>query len=93
VVASKLEPHLLTFYLLDLATALHDYYTKHRFLGEEEALTGPVWYWPEASNRSWPKGLSFWEYLLQRGCKWPRTRRNVSNFSWESRGSFSLWGF
>ncbi len=32
---SKLEPHLLTFYLLDLATALHDYYTKHRFLSED----------------------------------------------------------
>ena len=39
MVALKLEPHLLTFYLLDLATALHDYYTKHRFLGEEESLT------------------------------------------------------
>ncbi len=37
--AEKLEPHLLTFYLLDLATALHDYYTKHRFLSEDEALT------------------------------------------------------
>ncbi len=37
--AKKLEPHLLTFYLLDLATALHDYYTKHRFLNEDEALS------------------------------------------------------
>ncbi len=32
---TKFEPHLLTFYLLDLATALHDYYTKHRFLSED----------------------------------------------------------
>ncbi len=37
--AVKLEPHLLTFYLLDLATALHDYYTKHRFLSEDRPRT------------------------------------------------------
>ncbi len=37
--ARKLEPHLLTFYLLDLATLLHDYYTKHRFISEDKALT------------------------------------------------------
>ena len=37
--AQRLEPHLLTFYLLDLATALHDYYTKHRFLSEETERT------------------------------------------------------
>ncbi len=37
--AAKFEPHLLTFYLLDLATALHDYYTKHRFLSEDLALS------------------------------------------------------
>ncbi|NPA49499.1 MAG: arginine--tRNA ligase [Thermodesulfobacteria bacterium] len=36
---TKLEPHLLTFYLLDLATALHDYYTKHRFLSEDQPRT------------------------------------------------------
>ncbi len=37
--AAKFEPHLLTFYLLDLATALHDYYTKHRFLSEDQDLS------------------------------------------------------
>ncbi len=37
--AVNLEPHLLTFYLLDLATALHDYYTKHRFLSEDRPRT------------------------------------------------------
>ncbi|OAG28737.1 arginine--tRNA ligase [Thermodesulfatator autotrophicus] len=37
--ATKFEPHLLTFYLLDLATALHDYYTKYRFLSEDLAYT------------------------------------------------------
>ncbi|AEH44687.1 arginyl-tRNA synthetase [Thermodesulfatator indicus DSM 15286] len=37
--ATKFEPHLVTFYLLDLATALHDYYTKHRFLSEDLDLT------------------------------------------------------
>ncbi len=37
--ARSLEPHRLTYFLLDLATALHDYYTKHRFLSEDEELT------------------------------------------------------
>ncbi len=37
--ALKREPHRLTFYLLDLATAFHNYYTKHRFLGEDKGLT------------------------------------------------------
>ncbi len=37
--ALKREPHRLTFFLLDLATAFHNYYTKHRFLGEEEKRT------------------------------------------------------
>ncbi len=34
--AEMLEPHRITYFLLDLATALHDYYTKHRFLSEDE---------------------------------------------------------
>ncbi|WP_210534584.1 arginine--tRNA ligase [Thermosulfurimonas marina] len=37
--AEALEPHRLTYYLLDLAEALHDYYTKHRFLSEDRALS------------------------------------------------------
>ncbi|OAQ20268.1 arginine--tRNA ligase [Thermosulfurimonas dismutans] len=37
--ARSLEPHRLTYFLLDLATAFHDYYTKHRFLSEDEELS------------------------------------------------------
>ena len=37
--AKNLEPHRLTYFLLDLATAFHDYYTKHRFLSEDEELS------------------------------------------------------
>ncbi|RUM87591.1 MAG: arginine--tRNA ligase [Thermodesulfatator sp.] len=37
--AEALEPHRLTYYLLDLAEALHDYYTKHRFISEDRALS------------------------------------------------------
>ncbi len=37
--ALKLEPHRLTFYLLDLATAFHNYYAKHRFLSDDFDLT------------------------------------------------------
>ncbi len=38
-VALKLEPHLLTFYLLDLATVFHNYYAKYRFLDQHEPTT------------------------------------------------------
>ncbi len=37
--AVSLEPHRVTYFLLDLATALHDYYTKHRFVSEDEELS------------------------------------------------------
>lgn len=37
--AKNLEPHRLTYFLLDLATAFHDYYTKHRFISEDEELS------------------------------------------------------
>ncbi len=37
--ALKLEPHRLTFYLLELATAFHNYYARHRFLSDDQSLT------------------------------------------------------
>lgn len=37
--AEALEPHRITYYLLDLAEALHDYYTKHRFISENRDLS------------------------------------------------------
>lgn len=37
--ARALEPHRLTFYLLDLAGILHNYYNKHRIISTDEDLT------------------------------------------------------
>lgn len=37
--AGLLEPHRITFYLLDLAGILHNYYFKHRFISSDEART------------------------------------------------------
>jgi len=37
--AQAFEPHRLTFYLLDLATALHNYYFHHRVISEDRPLT------------------------------------------------------
>ena len=37
--ALALEPHRLTFYLQDLATALHNYYFHHRVITEDRRLT------------------------------------------------------
>ena len=37
--ARALEPHRLTFYLLDLAGLLHNYYFKHRIISANEELT------------------------------------------------------
>ena len=39
--AAACEPHRLTYYLQDLAAALHQYYNKHRILLDDDpALTG-----------------------------------------------------
>ena len=37
--ATALEPHRLTFYLLDLAGLLHHYYFKHRVISDDPELT------------------------------------------------------
>ncbi len=37
--ARHLEPHRLTYFLTDLASRLHSYYYKHRFISEDPALT------------------------------------------------------
>lgn len=36
--AAVLEPHRIPFYLGDLATALHNFYNKHRIIGDDEFL-------------------------------------------------------
>ncbi|MGQ9688232.1 MAG: arginine--tRNA ligase [Desulfobaccales bacterium] len=37
--ARSLEPHRLTYFLTELASQLHSYYYKHRFISEDAALT------------------------------------------------------
>ncbi|MGD0828341.1 MAG: arginine--tRNA ligase [Desulfobaccales bacterium] len=37
--ARNLEPHRLTYFLTELASQLHSYYYKHRFIGEDGELT------------------------------------------------------
>ena len=39
VSARSLEPHRITFYLIDLVGKFHSYYNKARVLGNEPALT------------------------------------------------------
>ena len=37
--ATQLAPHLVTFYLMDLAGAFHSFYNKHRVLSDDPAMT------------------------------------------------------
>jgi arginyl-tRNA synthetase len=37
--AEKLEPHRITYFLMNLATAFHAYYNKHRVLSEDPVLS------------------------------------------------------
>ena len=37
--ARNLEPHRITYFLTELASQLHSYYYKHRFISEDAALT------------------------------------------------------
>jgi arginyl-tRNA synthetase len=37
--ALQLEPHRVTYYLMELAAAFHAYYNKHRVLGDDPGLT------------------------------------------------------
>ncbi|RPJ78299.1 MAG: arginine--tRNA ligase, partial [Deltaproteobacteria bacterium] len=37
--AAMLEPHRITFYLMNLASSFHAYYNKHKVLSENQALT------------------------------------------------------
>jgi len=36
--ASTMEPHRITFYLMNLASAFHTYYNKHRVLNDDPLL-------------------------------------------------------
>ncbi|MCK5509496.1 MAG: arginine--tRNA ligase, partial [Desulfobacterales bacterium] len=37
--AENMEPHRITYYLMNLASAFHSYYNKHRVLTDEAELT------------------------------------------------------
>ena len=56
--AESLEPHRLTFYLTEVATIFHNYYTKHRFLSEDEGLTQARLALALATQRVIGRGLS-----------------------------------
>ena len=47
--AELMEPHRITFYLMNLAAAFHAYYNKHRVLDDDRApgrRAGFTWSWP-----------------------------------------------
>ncbi len=37
--AKNLEPHIITFYLMEISSVFHSYYNKHKILTEDEVLT------------------------------------------------------
>ena len=57
-VAKKREPHRLTYYLIELAGALHRFYNKHRVVnGEEPELTKARLYLIEGVRKTLAVGL------------------------------------
>ena len=38
-IASDLEPHRLTYYLIELASSFHRYYNKHRVIAKDRTLS------------------------------------------------------
>lgn len=56
--ASLLEPHRITFYLMDLAALFHAYYNKHRVLTEDSMLSQSRLYLINAVQKVMRNGLS-----------------------------------
>jgi arginyl-tRNA synthetase len=56
--ASLLEPHRITFYLMDLAALFHAYYNKHRVLTEDPMLSQSRLYLITAVQKVMRNGLS-----------------------------------
>jgi arginyl-tRNA synthetase len=56
--AEFLEPHRITFYLMNLASIFHAYYTKHRVLTDTPELTNGRLYLIEAVQKVIRNGLS-----------------------------------
>ena len=56
--AQLMEPHRITFYLINLASAFHAYYNKHRVLSEDPTLTAGRLYLVSAIKKVIHNGLS-----------------------------------
>jgi len=56
--ARMMEPHRMTFYLINLASAFHAYYNKHRVLSDDRALTLGRLYLVSAIKKVIHNGLS-----------------------------------
>jgi len=56
--AELMEPHHITFYLINLASAFHAYYNKHRVLSDEPILTDGRLYLVTAVKKVIHNGLS-----------------------------------
>ena len=56
--AAYMEPHRITYYLMDLAAAFHSYYNKHRVLNDDPLLTQARLYLVMAIKRVIQNGLS-----------------------------------
>ena len=56
--ADSLEPHRITFFLMDLASKFHTYYNKHRVLADDAVLSGGRLYLVEAVRKVIRNGLT-----------------------------------
>ncbi|MDO9565957.1 MAG: arginine--tRNA ligase [Candidatus Desulfaltia sp.] len=56
--AEFMEPHRITFYLMNLASSFHTYYNKHRVLTDDQLLTGARLYLVVAVKKVIKNGLT-----------------------------------
>jgi arginyl-tRNA synthetase len=56
--ATLLEPHRVTYFLMELASAFHTYYNKHKVLGEDAQLTAGRLYLVRAVQKVIRNGLT-----------------------------------
>jgi arginyl-tRNA synthetase len=53
-----MEPHRITFYLMELASAFHTYYNRHRVISDEPNITGARLYLVQAVRQVIRNGLA-----------------------------------
>ena len=56
--AATMAPHRITYYLMNLASAFHTYYNKHRVLHDDPALSGARLYLVESVRKVIRNGLA-----------------------------------